>query len=131
MTIAGQMANYGSNWVVWVILVLGLCCYLLLFNFIFSPHDKLWQQRMGSWLKALTVLLSALPLLGLLGTIKGLIATFKQMSGSQGLDQQALLSSGIADALITTQLGLVLVVPGLLLLAWLRAKYHRGVNSDA
>lgn len=122
---------YKTNWVLWIILLLGFGCYLVLFNFIFSSCDERWVKKVKAWQKAITVLLSALPLLGLLGTIKGLIETFNQMAVSRGLDQQALLSSGISDALITTQLGLVLVIPGLLLHAFLKARYRRVVNKYA
>ena len=64
-------------------------------------------------------MLAALPLLGLLGTITGLTSTFTQMSADGGLALQELITGGIADALFTTQLGLVLVVPGLLLVGLL------------
>jgi biopolymer transport protein ExbB len=79
----------------------------------------------------LPVLLGTLPLLGLLGTISGLMRTFREMSRGQGLDQQTYLSSGISEALLTTQLGLVLVIPGLLLLAWLKARYRKPETPDA
>ncbi len=64
-------------------------------------------------------MLAALPLLGLLGTITGLTSTFSRMSVDGGLALQELITGGIADALFTTQLGLVLVVPGLLLVGLL------------
>jgi len=47
------------------------------------------------------------------------------MSLSGSLDQQMLLSSGIADALITTQLGLITVIPGLLLLTLVRSQHRK------
>lgn len=81
-------------------------------------------------------MLSALPLLGLLGTITGLMDTFSSMSLEGGLALQELITGGIGDALFTTQLGLVLVVPGLLLMGllnhqrrnWLIRSEHEIVN---
>jgi biopolymer transport protein ExbB/TolQ len=46
------------------------------------------------------------------------------MGQSGAPDAQAFLSSGIADALITTQLGLITVIPGLLLHALLRHRHQ-------
>ncbi|MDF7807404.1 MotA/TolQ/ExbB proton channel family protein [Pontiellaceae bacterium B12219] len=52
------------------------------------------------------------PLLGLLGTVTGMIQTFKSLGLDAGGDA---LSQGISEALITTQVGLVVAVPLLLL----------------
>lgn len=118
-----DLAAFLDNWVVWAILLLGIVCYGLLFELLLSPRDPDWYRRLTTWLKALPVLLSALPLLGLLGTIGGLLSTFREMGLDSNLDPEAFLSSGIADALITTQLGLVLVIPGWLLLSCLKARF--------
>jgi biopolymer transport protein ExbB len=113
-----------DNPIIWVIVGLALLCYVQQFNLLLSERDAKWRQQAGIWLKVLPVLLSALPLLGLLGTIVGLMSTFRSM-GQVGLPtSQNFLSSGIADALITTQLGLVSVIPGLLLLAVLRQRHR-------
>jgi len=61
-----------------------------------------------------SVLVGALPLMGLLGTIMGLQGSFTEMM-THGADSQV-VSRGIADALFTTQLGLVLAIPGWLLM---------------
>jgi biopolymer transport protein ExbB len=118
------LLEFADNPVVWAILILGLFCYILQFNLILGRCDREWKKQVETWLKVLPVLLSALPLLGLLGTIAGLLTTFRSMAISGGLDQQMLLGSGIADALITTQLGLIIVIPGLLLLSFIRYRYQ-------
>ena len=97
---------------------------ILQFNLILGRSDKDWKIQVKTWLKVLPVLLSALPLLGLLGTIAGLLTTFRSMAISGSLDQQMLLGSGIADALITTQLGLIMVIPGLLLQSLIRYRHQ-------
>lgn len=61
----------------------------------------------------LAVLAAVAPLLGLLGTVTGMIATFHSIA-LFGTTNPALLSNGISQALITTQLGLVVAVPILL-----------------
>lgn len=120
----GSLLEFADNPIVWAILVLALCCFVLEFRLLLDLRSRRWHQQLGMWLSVLPVLLGALPLLGLLGTIAGLLTTFRSMALSGSLDQQTLLGSGIADALITTQLGLLMAIPGLLLLAVLR-RCHR------
>ena len=54
------------------------------------------------------------PLLGLLGTVTGMITTFDVIS-EFGTGNARALASGISEALVTTQSGLVVAVPGLLI----------------
>ena len=124
MTHDFRLLQFADNPVVWAILGLALFCYILQFNLILGRSNKDWKIQVETWLKVLPVLLSALPLLGLLGTIAGLLTTFRSMAISGSLDQQMLLGSGIADALITTQLGLIMVIPGLLLLSLIRYRHQ-------
>ncbi|NJN63649.1 MAG: MotA/TolQ/ExbB proton channel family protein [Acidobacteria bacterium] len=57
---------------------------------------------------------SAAPLLGLLGTVTGMLTTFGALaSGSGGEKTMGLVASGISEALITTETGLVIALPGL------------------
>lgn len=69
-------------------------------------------------LSMLGALAGVAPLLGLLGTVSGMIATFDTIS-SAGTGNPRLLSGGISEALITTQLGLMVAIPLLLSHAWL------------
>ena len=124
MTYDFRLLQFTDNPVVWAILGLALFCYILQFNLILGRNDKDWERQVKTWLKVLPVLLSTLPLLGLLGTIAGLLTTFRSMAISGSLDQQMLLGSGIADALITTQLGLIMVIPGLLLQSLIRYRHQ-------
>jgi biopolymer transport protein ExbB len=54
------------------------------------------------------------PLLGLLGTVTGMIQTFDVIT-EFGTSDPKLLSGGIATALVTTELGLIVAIPCLLL----------------
>ena len=57
---------------------------------------------------------STAPLLGLLGTVTGMLTTFHALaSGSGGDKTMDMVAQGISEALITTETGLVIAVPGL------------------
>ncbi|MFO7596767.1 MAG: MotA/TolQ/ExbB proton channel family protein [Desulfocurvibacter africanus] len=63
---------------------------------------------------AILMLAAVAPLLGLLGTVSGMIATFDVIAES-GTGNARALASGISTALVTTQSGLVVAVPGMAL----------------
>ena len=69
--------------------------------------------KMDRSLTVLTVITSVAPLLGLLGTVTGMISTFDVIT-HYGTGNPALLSGGISEALITTKFGLAVAVPFLL-----------------
>ncbi|MCK5944852.1 MAG: MotA/TolQ/ExbB proton channel family protein [Planctomycetes bacterium] len=65
-------------------------------------------------LKVMKVCIAAAPLLGLLGTVTGMLATFAALAAGQGGDKtMEAVSQGISEALITTMTGLVVALPGL------------------
>lgn len=78
-------------------------------------------RRLNVGLTTLTVFAAVAPLLGLLGTVTGMIETFQSIS-LFGTGDPKLMSSGISQALITTQLGLVVAIPLLLLHSFLHGK---------
>lgn len=67
-------------------------------------------ERFGT---AITVIAAVAPLLGLLGTVTGMIATFDVIT-EFGTGDPRMLSGGISEALITTKLGLMVAIPALL-----------------
>ena len=75
-------------------------------------------------IKSIAILASVAPLLGLLGTVNGMITTFLVIATSGTGDAKA-LASGISEALITTQTGLVVAVPGLFLANYLRRRSEK------
>ncbi len=83
---------------------------------------RLKLQRM---LPFIAICAASAPLLGLLGTVTGIISTFKQITLFGSSDVRA-LSGGISEALITTKFGLIVAIPALLLHAFLSRK-ARGV----
>lgn len=66
----------------------------------------------------LGILVSLSPLLGLLGTVTGMLATFQGLSGGGGRIIDG-VASGISEALITTQVGLTIAVPGYIMVYFL------------
>ena len=57
------------------------------------------------------VLIAAAPLVGLLGTVSGMLATFHGMASQVSESPMHVISGGVSEALITTQTGLVIAVP--------------------
>jgi biopolymer transport protein ExbB len=74
-------------------------------------HESTHLSRFGA---VITVIAAVAPLLGLLGTVTGMIQTFDVIT-EFGTSDPKLLSGGIAVALVTTQLGLAVAIPLLLL----------------
>ncbi|MFY9345295.1 MAG: MotA/TolQ/ExbB proton channel family protein [Planctomycetota bacterium] len=65
-------------------------------------------------LKVMKVCIAVAPLLGLLGTVTGMLATFDALATGAGGDQtMAAIARGISEALITTETGLVVALPGM------------------
>ncbi len=74
-------------------------------------HETPHLDRFGS---SIMVIAAVAPLLGLLGTVTGMIATFDIIT-EFGTGNPKLLSSGISVALVTTELGLIVAIPALLI----------------
>lgn len=68
-----------------------------------------------------TIVLSA-PLLGLLGTVIGMIETFDSLGDMSLFSQSGGIAGGISQALITTQMGLAVAIPGLIVNGILQRK---------
>lgn len=77
-------------------------------------------------LRVMKVCVSAAPLVGLLGTVTGMLSTFGALaSGSGGEKTMALIAKGISEALITTETGLVVALPGLFFQYSLARRFDR------
>lgn len=70
-------------------------------------------RRLGRGLGALDTIVTLAPMLGILGTVTGIIASFNLM-GQSGVDDPTGIAAGIAEALITTAAGLVVSIAALL-----------------
>ncbi len=86
-------------------------------------------QRMEFGLRTLGILGNTAPLLGLLGTITGMIKAFMVIEAAGGkVDAQA-LAGGIWEAMITTGVGLAVAIPLLILLHFLEGVVERRAQS--
>jgi biopolymer transport protein ExbB len=70
--------------------------------------------RVSRYLAALSTIAGVAPLMGLLGTVLGMIQVFTVVA-DEGLGQASSLSGGIAVALITTAFGLMVAIPSLVM----------------
>ncbi|NGP51876.1 MotA/TolQ/ExbB proton channel family protein [Thioalkalivibrio sp. XN8] len=80
----------------------------------------LFELRRG--LRPLEVIGSLAPLLGLLGTVLGMIEAFRQLEAAGNQVNPAILSGGIWEALLTTAVGLTVAIPVVALLNWLERR---------
>lgn len=71
-----------------------------------------YRVKLEQRLTAIAITASVAPLLGLLGTVSGMIETFRMMT-LFGSGNPEVVSGGISQALITTELGLVVAIPAL------------------
>lgn len=119
-----------ANPVVVIIVGVALLTYTLILHLLLSEEkNSAWLERSVNAIPELQIIASTLPLLGLLGTITGLLGTFHEMASGY-MSEQELLSSGIADAMYTTEIGLLMVIPAWLLLARLKQKITLTRISD-
>lgn len=78
-------------------------------------------HELDRFIGALGTIASLSPLMGLLGTVLGMIRTFNAIT-SEGIGNPAALAGGIAEALITTAAGLTVAIPALIGYKYLRGK---------
>lgn len=73
------------------------------------------QEKLGRYKNIITSIVTTAPLLGLLGTVIGMIETFDGLGNMNLYTQSGGIAGGISQALITTQMGLAVAIPGLIL----------------
>ncbi|MHC4261960.1 MAG: MotA/TolQ/ExbB proton channel family protein [Planctomycetota bacterium] len=86
------------------------------------------KLKLNRFLPFIAICAASAPLLGLLGTVTGIINTFKLITVFGSGDVKS-LSGGISEALITTKFGLIVAIPSLLLHAFLSRK-ARGIAGE-
>jgi biopolymer transport protein ExbB len=77
-----------------------------------SEEAGLIEHALGRWLWVLETIVTAAPLLGLLGTITGMIRAFR-LFGAEGLVDPRGVTGGVAEALIATAVGLFVALVAL------------------
>jgi biopolymer transport protein ExbB len=81
-------------------------------------------HELERFLNTLGTIAGVSPLLGLLGTVTGIIKAFNAIQAG-GMGDPRMLSGGIAEALITTAAGLCVAIPALIAYRYLRGKVDR------
>jgi biopolymer transport protein ExbB len=79
------------------------------------------EQRLTRGLRPLATIAQIAPLMGLLGTVTGMILAFSEIS-RQGTGNPAALADGIGQALVTTAAGLIVAIPVLIGHAYLSSR---------
>lgn len=82
-------------------------------------------ESLRNWFRPLEVIASLAPLLGLFGTVLGMISAFQQLEQAGNRVNPAVLSGGIWEALLTTAVGLAVAIPTVVALNWLERKVDR------
>lgn len=98
-----------------------------------GTEDALAEQsaRLFRKVEYLSVIGSLAPMLGLLGTVVGMVMAFRQVAISQGAAQAADLAEGIYLALVTTVQGLVVAIPSLAAFAFFRSRVDQLLAETA
>lgn len=86
-------------------------------------------DRLESGLGVMAAIAVLSPLLGLLGTVMGMIEAFQRLEGAGSRVDPAILSGGIWEALLTTAAGLIVAIPATALHAWLKAVVKRSIRN--
>jgi biopolymer transport protein ExbB len=86
--------------------------------------DAFWEEEkdIRKFNRLILTIVSAAPLLGLLGTVIGMIETFDSLGDMSLFSQSGGIAGGISQALITTQMGLAVAIPGLIVNGMLQRK---------
>jgi len=81
--------------------------------------------HLASWLKALDLVTQIAPLLGLFGTVLGMIDTFQTLQESGSSANPATLAGGIWVALLTTACGLAVAIPVSVAVTWFETRLEK------
>jgi len=95
---------------------------------IASEAGQLEVPRIEKNLRGLYAVALIAPLVGLLGTVNGLIKTFQKMSNNSAISSNVDMATGIYEALITTGLGLLVAVPAYLFYLYFYSRAQRLVH---
>lgn len=89
---------------------------------IVQEAGQLEVPRLERYLAILNAIAHAGPLIGLLGTVIGLLDSFTNLSNANGITTHAEVARGVYQSLVTSALGLVVAIPSYLFYAFLSAR---------
>ena len=105
--------------VMWPILLLSVIGLAIL---VWKALEFRAGRRDGRGLTVVSTIITAEPMLGILGTVTGIIQTFSQLQGADGVANPMAATAGIGEALITTAGGLIASLLLLFPYNWLSEK---------
>lgn len=82
-------------------------------------------EALRGWMRPLEVIAALAPLLGLFGTVLGMIQAFAQLEAAGSQVDPAILSGGIWEALLTTAFGLAVAIPVVAAVNWFERRIER------
>lgn len=88
-------------------------------------HELLEATR---YLNSLDTVAIVAPMLGLLGTVSGMVSTFQTVAELQGAVNPSVLAGGIWEALLTTAFGLLVAIPAIIGFRYFRSRLIRWEN---
>jgi len=125
-----------GGFVMWPLLIVGLLAWTMLLLRVMTlleikgPHHgcgsdpkggqayamkefrlRLWKIALNRHVSIIDTLVAAAPLLGLLGTVSGMMATFDGLTSMTFFSESGGIAGGISEALTTTQAGLLIAIP--------------------
>ncbi len=97
---------------------------------LFIENMEAEENSVSQWVTYLNVVASVAPMIGLLGTVSGMISAF-QTIGRGGMGRPELLAGDIGEALITTATGLVIGIPAMIAYFILRNRLNSAMIATA
>jgi len=86
------------------------------------------RPRLERFLNVLSTIVTAAPMLGILGTVSGIIRSFELLGGKDTLSDPRLVSAGIAEALVATASGLVVALISLFPYMYFRSHSDKAIG---
>lgn len=97
---------------------------------LFVENLEAEENGVSQWVTYLNVVASVAPMIGLLGTVSGMISAF-QTIGRGGMGRPELLAGDIGEALITTATGLVIGIPAMIAYFILKNRLNTAMIATA
>lgn len=97
---------------------------------LFIENLEAEENSVSQWVTYLNVVASVAPMIGLLGTVSGMISAF-QTIGRGGMGRPELLAGDIGEALITTATGLTIGIPAMIAYFVLRNRLNSAMIATA
>lgn len=92
-----------------------------------EAETEMLLQKMRRFMPVLDTMITVAPLLGILGTVLGIISSFNLL-GSEGLADPKLVTSGIAQALLTTAGGLIISIVALIPYNYFNTRIDKSIH---